>query len=296
MLVDMKAGCKCSRPFLVQDFSGGEFLATKAESSVKSTSNELKSLGYEVFIALLSILSIVNMGLIWLPGLSDPSKNVVGLFQAAITVIFLADFFYRLTTAESKSHYFFRNWGWADLLASLPNLRILRLFRIFRVYRLMRELGPRTIVDQLVYDRAGSVLYLTIFLGLVIIQTASVLILNLEAANSQANIQTPSDAIWWSYVTVTTVGYGDRFPTTNWGRIVGVLLMTSGVALFGVFTSFLANLFLAPRKKQDERADELPPGSAIAQLHQLQHLMDQQEANMTAVREQISRLEDLLVP
>lgn len=262
--------------------------------SNQSDSRELKSLGYEVFIALLSILSIINMGLIWLPGLSDPSKDVVSLFQAAITVIFLADFTYRLLTAESKSQYFFRNWGWADLLACLPNLRILRLFRIFRVYRLMRDLGPRTIADQLIYERAGSILYLTVFLGLIIIQTASVLILDLEGVNPQANIQTPSDAIWWSYVTVTTVGYGDRYPTTNPGRIVGVFLMTSGVALFGVFTSYLANAFLSPRDKPAEQTEEPQAGSAIAQLKQLQHLVDEQESHMVAVREQISRLEELL--
>lgn len=269
-------------------------MSTQSSSTSPSESRELKSLGYEVFIALLSILSIVNMGLVWLPGLSDPSKQVVAIFQAAITVIFLADFVYRLLSAESKAHYFFRNWGWADLLACLPNLRILRLFRIFRVYRLMHDIGPKTVVDQLRYDRAGSILYLTVFFGLIIIQTASVLVLNVEGDNIDANIKTPADAIWWSYVTVTTVGYGDRFPTTNPGRIVGVLLMTSGVALFGVFTSFLANAFLSPKEKPPADVVEPPPDSALAQLRQLQQLVDQQESTITAVREQMERLEKLL--
>jgi voltage-gated potassium channel len=233
------------------------------------------------------------MFLVWLPGLSEPSKQVVIIFQTAITLIFVADFGYRLFTAESKSHYFIRDWGWADLLACLPNLRILRFFRIFRVYRLMRDIGLKTITNQLLYDRAGSVLYLTIFLGLVIIQTASVLVLNVERVNPDANIQTPSDAIWWSYVTITTVGYGDRFPTTTLGRIVGVLLMTAGVALFGVFTSFLANTFLSPRQKP-EPADETPPAEPAARLKELTQLMEEQEKTAAAIKQRLEEMEALL--
>jgi voltage-gated potassium channel len=234
------------------------------------------------------------MFLVWLPGLSEPSRQVVITFQTWITIIFLGDFFYRLFTAKSKSHYFIRNWGWADLLACLPNLRILRFFRIFRVYRLMREIGLQTIKNQLLYDRAGSILYLTIFLGLVIIQTASVLVLGVEAANPDANIQTPSDAIWWSYVTITTVGYGDRFPTTNHGRIVGVLLMTAGVALFGVFTSFLANTFLSPRKAPVIESESSPPRSAAASLAELREIIAEQEKTYLTLKERLDEMEELI--
>ena len=260
-----------------------------------TNNTELKSLGYEAFIALLSILSIINMGLVWLPGLGEPSKQVVSIFQAAITFIFLGDFIYRLFTAESKSHYFFRNWGWADLLACLPFLRILRMFRIFRVYRLMRDVGVQTIKEQLLYDRAGSVLYVTIFLGLLIIQTASVLVLNIEEAVPDANIVTPSDAIWWSYVTITTVGYGDQYPVTNLGRIVGVLLMTSGVALFGVFTSFLANAFLSPSKpKTEPESDASSPTTPAAQFEELKRLLAEQEKTSSIIRDKLAEMEKTL--
>jgi voltage-gated potassium channel len=257
----------------------------------KPESKDLKNLGYEVFIALLSIMSIIDMFLVWLPGLSEPSKQVVTIFQAAVTLIFVADFTYRLFSAESKTGYFFRNWGWTDLLACIPTLRILRFFRIFRVYRLMRDIGVQAIKEQLLYDRAGSILYLTIFLGLLIIQTASVLVLNVEQGNPDANIQTPSDAIWWSYVTITTVGYGDRFPTTTTGRIVGVLLMTSGVALFGVFTSFLANTFLSPREKPEEAAQAGPVDSLQGRVKELQLLLEEQDKINAAIRERLGDLE-----
>lgn len=258
-----------------------------------SEKKELKNLGYEIFIALLSIMSIVDMFLVWLPGLSEPSKQVVVIFQTFVTVIFLADFLYRLSSATRKSDYFIKKWGWADLLACLPTLRILRFFRIFRVYRLMREIGVERIKNQLLYDRAGSILYLTIFMGLLIIQTASIMVLDVEQVNPDANIQTPSDAIWWSYVTITTVGYGDRFPTTTWGRIVGVLLMTSGVALFGVFTSFLANTFLSPREKPEETDEALPVG-VTGQLRELRQLLEEQEKMTATLKAQLGELEKTL--
>ena len=81
-------------------------------ATAPSSSGELKNLGYEIFISLLSILSVINLALVWLPGMSEPSKQVVVIFQAALTIIFFADFIYRLTTTQSKSQYFFKNWGW----------------------------------------------------------------------------------------------------------------------------------------------------------------------------------------
>ena len=63
-------------------------------------------------------------------------------------------------------------------------------------------------------------------------------------SNPDANIKTAEDALWWSYVTITTVGNGDRFPVTTGGRIIGTLLMTAGVGLFGTFTAFVSSWFL----------------------------------------------------
>lgn len=263
-------------------------------TTASSNHRELKSLGYEAFIALMSIMSIINMGLVYLPGLSEASKEVIVIFQAAITVIFLGDFIFRLFTAESKKDYFFRNWGWADLLSCIPMLRILRLFRLFRVYRLTRGMGGEPMWNELLYDRAGSVLYMTIFLVLFVIETASILILDVELANPAANIQTPSDAIWWSYVTITTVGYGDTYPTTNWGRVVGVFLMTSGVALFGVFTSFLANKFLTPRKKPEEEISGAPDSDAAARMQELRQLLEAQEQTTAALKAKLESMENLL--
>ena len=213
---------------------------------------ELKSLGYEIFIAVLSILSIFNL----IVGLfvKDPDlNNIFMIMNGLYSIIFLADFTYRILTAPSKSGYFFRQFGWADLLASLPfeQTKILRVFRLVRVYRLMRKVGPKTILDTLIKDRAGSALIILLLMGFFVLEFGSFAILRAEQTNPDANIKTASDAIWYTMVTISTVGYGDRYPTTNWGRIIGSVIIIVGVGIFGTFTGYLANLFLSPQKKEE---------------------------------------------
>jgi voltage-gated potassium channel len=133
-------------------------------------SEELKNTTYEIFIGVLSILSIINLVLtLVLPG--TPVGQVALLMDGFMTVIFLADFLYRLFTAESKRGYFFRQYGWADLLSSLPlpQFKLLRLFRIFRAGRLMRRFGARQVLRIFIEDRAQSALLSLLLLIMLVI-------------------------------------------------------------------------------------------------------------------------------
>lgn len=79
----------------------------------------------------------------------------------------------------------------------------------------------------------------------------SISILQVETV-PESNIKTAGDAIWWAFVTITTVGYGDRFPVTSAGRIIAAFLMITGVALFGTFTGFVAAWFMDGDKSNKE--------------------------------------------
>ena len=240
---------------------------------------ELKNTGYEIFVGILSILSIVNIVLIY--AVKDANLDTV-LFamNALLSLIFLADFSYRLLTAESKSRYFFREFGWADLLASLPveQLKILRIFRLLRVIRLLRAYGVKNIGRSLVRDRAGSALLTLLLMGILVLQFGSLEMLNIEQQAPGANITSGSDALWYVIVTISTVGYGDQYPVTNAGRLFGSMIIVVGVGIFGTFTGFLANLFLAPKKSPSVTA---PPGTASdarQRLGELKALVAQQQA------------------
>jgi len=249
---------------------------------------DLKDPGYEIFILLVSLLSVANLLVSWIPGLDPDAVNVLVVINFFLTIIFLADFLYRLFTASSKGHYFFRNWGWADLLASIPALRILRLFRIFKAYRLLDRYGAGNILGQLKKHRAESVLFIVIFCVIVVIESGAFLILMAERGVPNANIQMASDAMWWVYVTITTVGYGDRYPVTNTGRLVGVMVMTMGVGLFGTLAGFIANKLLAPKEVTGPGGKEGTTGAGLAAIQDA--LLDQTRQN-GELQERLDRIE-----
>lgn len=255
---------------------------------------ELKNTGYELFILLLSVLSIFNLLFLFVPRLDPVVKDVIRIADAFITILFMADFLYRFFSTESKRDYFFRNWGWADLLASVPvqQLKIFRLFRVVRVLHLMRQFGLRNIVDEILHDRASSALYLTVFLVIVVLEFGGMGIVFAEAGNPDANIKTAADGVWWAFVTITTVGYGDRYPVTSTGRLVGMLTMILGVGLFGVLTGFLANAFLSPREKPAPAGVEAAP--AEAQISEFRRLLEEQERVNAALREKLAGIEAVL--
>jgi voltage-gated potassium channel Kch len=258
--------------------------------------SELKSTGYEIFIGALSVLSIVNLVLVYAFIEDETLQTVLSVMNALFSVIFLADFIYRLATAPSRGAYFFRQFGWADLLASLPfpQFKVLRVFRLIRVFRLLRDIGPRTIGRTLVRDRAGSALLVLLLMGILVLQFGSLTMLYVEQDSPDANITSASDAIWYTMVTISTVGYGDQYPVTSAGRIVGALIIVIGVGIFGTFTGYLANLFLTPRAEQAEE-----PGSAgepsrpsdgrsvavpTATMEDLRALLAESESKLTEMR------------
>jgi voltage-gated potassium channel len=222
----------------------------RMSANANDSSGELKNTGYELFIAALSVLSIVNVVLMYAFRNDSNLRDVLFVMNALLSVIFSVDFLYRLFSASSKSEYFLRQLGWADLLAALPfkQIKIFRVFRLVRVFRLLRASGMRRTGRTLLRDRAGSALLTLLLLGILVLEFGSLEILKLEQHAEGANILSASDALWYVIVTISTVGYGDRFPVTNSGRFMGALIIIIGVAIFGTFTGYLANLFLTPRK------------------------------------------------
>ncbi len=179
-------------------------------------SRELKGVGYEFFMLLLSVLSVVNLVFLVFARIVNPdggpAQEVVLVMEVVITPIFLFDFLYRLSTASPPRRYFFRAWGWADLLSCVPLLRLFRVFRCVRVIRLLRQYGPARIGADLIAARASAVFLLTIFLVIVVLEVTGASVYYAEAPDPNANIVTAGDALWWGLVTITTVGYGDQYP------------------------------------------------------------------------------------
>lgn len=220
------------------------------EKEAGRTDRTIDRLTYRIFIGIVSLNALVVLIGLYIIPLPQPAKEVLWIVDTINALIFLGDFFLRLFTSSNKAHYFLIEWGWIDLIGSLPLHPLLRLLRILRSlggwYRVarktdkaMREEARRRLAESTLLVVASFVVILVTFGSL------AVSLIEPEAANS--NIKTGSDAVWYVIVTIATVGYGDRYPVTNAGRIVGVILMVLGVSVFSVLTSFIATRFLARR-------------------------------------------------
>ncbi len=267
----------------MSDLTGQQEPADRAEPPDRSEKEaarraamrqRLQNPSYEIFMGLLSILSIVNLVLQLIT--KDPNlSQVLSLMNFVLTTFFALDFIFRFLTAPSKRDYFIRGYGWADLLSSLPfsQTNILRLFRLIKVNQLIKEYGWRSLGLALIKDRADSALFTLVFVSILVLEFGSLGMLAIEAPAEGANITTASDSLWYMVVTMATVGYGDQYPVTTGGRILGGLVILVGVGIFGTLTGYLANFFLSPRKSK-EAAE---PTSIQQQLQALKELSAKQQ-------------------
>ena len=195
----------------------------------------------------LTILALLMIPLILGPFLfpMDPETKRIYLgLEYAIWMLFLIDLVAKLVIAPNKIAFLRSNW--IDvLLVVIPWLRPLRLIRVVvvavRVYKTHTRLAK---------------LDLLIIYTLVMIISSATIVGILERGQSSPFL-TYHDTLWWAVVTITTVGYGDFVPVTAGGRIVALILMWGGIAIFGALTANLASFFVKSEGGTQEQLESL---------------------------------------
>ncbi len=166
--------------------------------------------------------------------LAQPGESGIAVSDAIIWLtwaMFAIDYVVSLSLAEDRKTWFLKHL--LDLaIVLLPILRPLRLLRLVVILQaLQRTIGTAVRGKIVVYVVGASALLMYV---------AALALLESERGQG-GNVENFGDAIWWSFVTVTTVGYGDFYPVTLMGRIIAAALMLSGIALIGVVTGSLAS-------------------------------------------------------
>ena len=209
---------------------------------------------YQIFMLVLSVFSLAVLLLELIFRRDAEVSRVLNHADNIVCVFFLGDFVVSLANAPRKLRYL-ATWGWVDLLSSLPALEAARWGRVARIARLLRVLralrASRMLGRILLRQRGQSVALAAALFAFFLIVGSSAAILRVEDVPG-ANIRTADDAVWWAFTTITTVGYGDRYPVTETGRVIAALLMTTGVGLFSAFSGALAAWFLAPDGKDTD--------------------------------------------
>jgi voltage-gated potassium channel len=195
-------------------------------------------------------LALAIIPLLVVPLLVDLPSGAETTFFALdwlIWVAFVLEYGIRLYLAPNKRHFVSHNV--IDLLFVLiPFLRPLRILRSARAFALLRATRGAVVLLRAV-DAVQDVLKrhklgYTLLIALVVVVGSGLLVATIEEASPDRNIKSIPDGLWWAVTTITTVGYGDRFPVTPIGRAIGAGVMIPGIGLFGLLAASLASLLV----------------------------------------------------
>ena len=202
------------------------------------------------------------LGVVWLvlavvvltTDVNSSASTVAVALLFALWVIVLVEYLVRLVVTPDRRGYVTRRWV-EPATVVVPALQGWHIVGIERMSLLVREgqLRAGYILRHHSLFRVLIAVVATIFLG-------AWLVLLFEEHAKGSNIHDYPDALWWAIVTVTTVGYGDRFPTTEGGRIVAVVLMLVGIGLIGTLTATVASVFI--KEHTDAAKEEYKKGHA----------------------------------
>lgn len=204
------------------------------------------SIQYQIFMLLISVVSMVLItASIFIKDKETSLYSLLEYLDIGVCLLFFFDFCFSLYKAPVKKVYL--KWGWIDLLASIPQIDIFRFGRVARVFRVISIFKAiktsKNFFNILNRNKRKNLFFFMVTLIIMSISISSILILKFEIGVENSNIKNSIDALWWSFVTITTVGYGDYYPVTIEGRIVASVLMLIGICLFsslsGIIGSFL---------------------------------------------------------
>ncbi|WP_434356959.1 potassium channel family protein [Parasalinivibrio latis] len=230
----------------------------------------------------LSFVSLMVVTTLLFLSRSDPLFKSLLAVDFLICIVFwiqlITDFF------RSPKKLAYLKQHWVDFVASIPvieSLRFARLFQIIRLYRLLRK--EQQILKIMKENRRESTVATILFLLVLLVMAGTGAIYFFEAGNPAANIQSSSDALWWVFVTISTVGYGDYFPVSFGGRAVAVVLMIAGVGLFGTISGLVTSFISTPeqtmkRQLVTENRDQM--NQILAQQAAIMRRLDRIESRL----------------
>jgi len=182
-----------------------------------------------LILSLLFTLSFV-VPIYWYP-INSTLKSVCEIVNYGTWVLFAADYFYQIKLAPDNIKYL-KTHIFELILVILPFFRPLRALRalVFTAQASIRS--KKALIKSIPIVMTGATVLMIVIMGAAI--------LDIERNAPGANIKTPMDALWWGLVTVTTIGYGDKYPVTTEGRLVAGILIIFGIALISTLTGAFA--------------------------------------------------------
>ena len=237
-----------------------------------------KDLASKIFDASIIFLIFINIFILIIEtyNISQNFREVLTYIEMFSVIIFTIEYFLRIWTAEylyensskytAKIKYIASVNGLIDLLAILPMyipnilpkgvliIRICRTLRIFKLFKINRRFDTLNIVTR-VLKKKFTQLVSTLYLISALMLASSILMYNAEHAAQPEIFKNAFSGFWWTVSTVATIGYGDIYPVTITGKILGIIITLLGISIVALPTSILTAGFieeseLTSRKKK----------------------------------------------
>lgn len=229
--------------------------------------NTQPSIRSEIIIVLLAIVSVILVIVDVSVELAPADRLFLDRVDLAIALVFLTEWLWRFARAEERGAFFRRSW-W-ELLASIPlthemaqslrGLRLLRVVRLFRILRVVRLAIRLQILFARSQRLAGETHLISIATTAAFMILGATLGFHVFEVRANPGVENLFDSFWWAMCTVTTVGYGDVYPMTSGGRMIGLLLMVFGAGVMAAFTALVASYLVRNRNRnEDASADSVP--------------------------------------
>ena len=205
---------------------------------------------FDIFIQVLILISLICFSIDTLPSLSKNQKDILDLFELIIVAIFSAEYILRIIVSKKKLRFIFSFYGLTDLLAILPfylftgiDLRAIRAFRLLRLLRAFKLVRFTKAMDHIkkAFNMVKEEFTMFFFVTFILIFLSAAGIYFFENQAQPEVYSSIFTSLWWSVVTLTTVGYGDMYPITAGGRIFTVIVMFIGIGVIAVPTGLLAS-------------------------------------------------------
>tara|TARA_R110002050_G_scaffold95152_1_gene198078 strand:+ start:6816 stop:7556 length:741 start_codon:yes stop_codon:yes gene_type:complete len=220
---------------------------------------------FDYFIQFLILISLISFSIETLPNNSAQTISILNAIELSCVVIFSAEYLLRIFVTKNPLKYIFSFYGIIDLLAILPfylraaiDLRALRAFRIFRIFRALKLIRYNKALKR--FHIAAGIVKEEIILFFIV--TSILIFLSASGIYFLENEEQPEvfssifHSLWWSVVTLTTVGYGDVLPITTGGRIFTFFVLIIGIGIVTVPAGLVATALTKARQIEEEERKE----------------------------------------
>ena len=212
----------------------------------------------EIAVQILIILSLVCFTIETVSGLQPETYELLNILEIVFVGIFTLEYVARIYFSKQKLKFIFSFFGLIDLIAILPfylslgfDLRTIRAVRFIRVFRLLKLTRYNKAVNFLrdAFRESKEELIVFSFLASALLYLTSVGIYYFEKDLQPDEFGSVPQALWWSVVTLTSVGYGDVTPISTAGKIFTSIILFLGIGLISVPSAILVAAFSKASKK-----------------------------------------------